>query len=164
MKFRLKLYQLSYPAKIQNCAIYHCGYYCELQTKQAKANKYIIHIEIMKYAIYAKSAQLNSVFCTQILNSFVISQLLDLSKGRQLLYGIMVEFDQCTVCLLQIQHCIYISGYPKGQLISNGLFGTLNSSKNEQKNRTNYYDTSGGIVFVRFLEELKTPKIHFELN
>ena len=28
-----------------------------------KVNEYIIHIEIMKFAIYAKSAQLNSVFC-----------------------------------------------------------------------------------------------------
>ena len=27
-----------------------------------------------------------------------------------------------------------------------------------------YYDTSGRIVFVRFLEELKTPKRHFEIN
>ena len=53
--------------------------------------------------------------------------------------------------LLQIQ---------QGQLISNGLLGTLNSSKNELKNRPNYYDTSGRIVFVRFLEELKTPKRH----
>ena len=27
-----------------------------------------------------------------------------------------------------------------------------------------YYDTSGRLVFVRFLEELKTPKIPFEIN
>ena len=26
-----------------------------------------------------------------------------------------------------------------------------------------YYETSGQIVFVRFLEELKTPKRHFEI-
>ena len=58
----------------------------------------------MKYAIYAKSAQLNSIFCL-ILNSFVISQLLDLSEGRQLLYGIMVKFDQCEqASLKQLPH------------------------------------------------------------
>ena len=28
----------------------------------------------------------------------------------------------------------------------------------------NYYDTSGQIVFIRFLEEFKTPKRHFEIN
>ena len=30
--------------------------------------------------------------------------------------------------------------------------------KNERKIRPNYYGTSSRIVFVRFLEELKTPK------
>ena len=34
---------------------------CKLNRQ--KVNEYIIHIEIMKFAIYAKSAQLNSVFC-----------------------------------------------------------------------------------------------------
>ena len=37
----------------------------------------------------------------------------------------------------------------KGHLISKGLFGTLNSSKNK-KIRLNYYDTLGRLVFVRF--------------
>jgi hypothetical protein len=63
IKFRLVLYQLSYAAKLQKSAIFHYSYQCELQTKYTKGNRYIIHIEIMKYAIYAKSAQLNSVFC-----------------------------------------------------------------------------------------------------
>ena len=57
------LYQLSYPAKLHNSAIFQCSYSCELQTKYTKGNKCKIYIEIMKYAIYAKSAQLNSVFC-----------------------------------------------------------------------------------------------------
>ena len=57
------LYQLSYPAKLHNSAIFQCSYSCELQTKYTKGNKCKIYIEIMKYAIYAESAQLNSVFC-----------------------------------------------------------------------------------------------------
>ena len=36
--------------------------------------------------------------------------------------------------------------------------------KNEQKIQPNYYGTSSRIVFVRFLEELKIPKRHFEIN
>ena len=36
--------------------------------------------------------------------------------------------------------------------------------KTNKKNRLNYYGTSSRIVFVRFLEELKTPKRHFEIN
>jgi len=36
--------------------------------------------------------------------------------------------------------------------------------KNEQKNSLNHYDTSGEIVFIHFLEELETPKRHFEIN
>ena len=37
---------------------------------------------------------------------------------------------------------------------------------NSSKKRTNdyYYDTSGRLVFVRFLEKLKIPKRHFEIN
>ena len=34
-------------------------------------------------------------FFAQILNSFIISHLLELSKGRQLFTGIKVAFDQC---------------------------------------------------------------------
>jgi hypothetical protein len=36
--------------------------------------------------------------------------------------------------------------------------------KMNEKIRPNYYGTSSEIVFVRFLEELKTPKRHFEIN
>ena len=50
----------------------------------------------------------------------------------------------------------------KGQLNSKGLFGILNSSKKRTKKIN--YDTSGRIVFVRFLEEFKTPKRHVEIN
>ena len=36
--------------------------------------------------------------------------------------------------------------------------------KMNKKNRPTYCSTSSRIVFVRFLEELKTPKRHFEIN
>ena len=36
--------------------------------------------------------------------------------------------------------------------------------KKREKNQQNYYDTSGRIVFIRFLKELKTQKRHFEIN
>ena len=36
--------------------------------------------------------------------------------------------------------------------------------KKYQKIRPNNYDASGRIFFVRFLEELKTPKRRFEIN
>ena len=55
--------------------------------------------------------------------------------------------------------------FNKGQLISRGLIGILNSSKKQTKKfDLQYYDTSGRLVFVRFLEELKTPKSPFESN
>ena len=47
----------------------------------------------------------------------------------------------------------------KGQLISKGLFGILDSSK-----KATYYDTSGRLVFVRFLEESRIPKSPFDIN
>ena len=48
----------------------------------------------------------------------------------------------------------------KGQLISKGLFGILNIffQKMNVKFRLNYYDTSGQLVFVRFLEEFENTK------
>ena len=53
----------------------------------------------------------------------------------------------------------------KGQLISKGLVGILNSSKKRTKKfDIQYYDTSGRLVFVRFLEELKTQKSLFEIK
>ena len=36
--------------------------------------------------------------------------------------------------------------------------------KNERKNRPHYYGTSSRTVFICFLEELKSPKRHFEIN
>ena len=46
----------------------------------------------------------------------------------------------------------------KGQLISKGLFGISILPKNERKIRLNYYDTSGRLSFVRFLEEFEDTK------
>ena len=52
--------------------------------------------------------------------------------------------------------------FAKGQLISKGLFGTLNSPKKQtKKNQLYYYDTSGRLVFVRFLGEIEDTKKTF---
>ena len=50
----------------------------------------------------------------------------------------------------------------KGQLISKGLFGILNSSKKRTKkfDLIMYY-TSGRLVFIRFLEEFEDTKKTF---
>ena len=54
---------------------------------------------------------------------------------------------------------------PKGHLISKGLFGILNSSKKRTKKiRPNYYDTSGQLVSVRFLEEFKDIKSYLKVS
>ena len=51
--------------------------------------------------------------------------------------------------------------YPvKGYLISKGLFGILNSSKKRTK-KINYYDTSGRLVFDRFLEKFEDTEKTF---
>ena len=56
-------------------------------------------------------------------------------------------------------------GAVKGQLILNCPFGVFNYFKKLMKKfNILYYDTSSRIVFVPFLEELKTPKGHFEIN
>ena len=53
----------------------------------------------------------------------------------------------------------------KCQFITKGLVGILNSSKKKRMKKINdYNDTSGRLVFVRFLEELKTPKSPFEIK
>ena len=50
----------------------------------------------------------------------------------------------------------------KGQIISKVLFGIINSpKKTNKKNRLNYYDTSGRLVFVPFLEEFEDTKKTF---
>ena len=43
------------------------------------------------------------------------------------------------------------------------VFSILPKKTNE-KIRLNNYDSSSRIVYVHFLEEFKTPKIHFEIN
>jgi hypothetical protein len=53
----------------------------------------------------------------------------------------------------------------KGQLISKRFVGVLNSPKKRTKKiNLHYYDTSGQLVFVRFLGELKTLKSPFKIN
>ena len=53
----------------------------------------------------------------------------------------------------------------KGHLFSKGLVGILNSSKKRVKKFDDHYHvTSGQLVFVRFLEKVKTPKRPFEIN
>ena len=53
----------------------------------------------------------------------------------------------------------------KGQFISKCSFGVFNSSKNKQKQfGLRDHSTVSWIFFVRFLEELKTPNGHFEIN
>ena len=54
--------------------------------------------------------------------------------------------------------------FDKGQVITKYLFGTFNSPQKRTKNLIYYYGTSSRIVFVRFLGEVKTPKINFETN
>ena len=57
----------------------------------------MIYLEIMKYAFMQN--QLNYIlFFAYILNYFIISHLLKLSKGCKLLSGIMDQFDQCVFC------------------------------------------------------------------
>ena len=56
-------------------------------------------------------------------------------------------------------------GWTKGQLISKCLFDVFNSSKkNELENHNFCPSLLGQKFFVRFLEELKKPKRHFEIN
>ena len=49
----------------------------------------------------------------------------------------------------------------KGHLISKRLFSILNSPKNKQKSQLYYYDTSGRLVFVRFLREIEDTNKSF---
>ena len=60
---------------------------------------------------------------------------------------------------IQASDTLSVQNLDKGQLISKCLFGVFNSSKKmNEKIRLNYYDTSGRIVFVRFLEEIEDTK------
>ena len=63
------------------------------------------------------------------------------------------------------QLAFFVVLFAKGQLVSKGLVGILNSSKKRTKKfDLQCYDISGRLVFVRFLEELKTPKSPFILT
>ena len=45
------------------------------------------------------------------------------------------------------------------------VFGVINFlQKTNERIRLYYYDTSGRLVFVHFLEEIDDPKNHFEIN
>ena len=68
--------------------------------------------------------------------------------------------------LLDVSLSLRKSYCSKGQLISKGLVGIVNSSKTNKNNQFNlqYYDTSGRLVFVRFFEELETQKSPFAIN
>ena len=59
--------------------------------------------------------------------------------------------------------CIVEYEQSKGQLISKGPFGILNSSKKRTKkiNPTTYYDTSGLIVFAPFFGRIEDTKKTF---
>jgi hypothetical protein len=86
-----------------------------------------------------------------------------------------------------IKEVTNLVGFDKGFFIPRGLFTTLKnqirkegdqrsvnfkmsfwylqfSQKTNEKIQLYYYGTSSRIVFDRFLGELKTPKIHFEIN
>ena len=67
--------------------------------------------------------------------------------------------------MLQMIYIYYYNEIAKGQLIPKGLVGIQNSSKKRTKKfDLQYYDTSVGLVFVRFLEKLKTPKSPFDIK
>ena len=53
---------------------------------------------------------------------------------------------------------------PNGVADTFGLWYPQFFQKMNEKIQLNYYDISGRIVFVRFLEELKTPKRHFKIK
>ena len=57
-------------------------------------------------------------------------------------------------------HTTYV--HDKGQLISKWIFGVIDFlQKTNEWIRLYYYDTSGRLVFVRFLEEINDPKKPF---
>ena len=64
--------------------------------------------------------------------------------------------------LNQLWNTFVLYNLTKGQIISKELFGILNSPKNQTKTIRLYYnDTSGRLVFVRFLEEIEGIKKPF---
>jgi hypothetical protein len=58
-----------------------------------------------------------------------------------------------------------LAHHAKGQLISKCIFGVFNSSKKNELENFNFCPSlMGQKFFVRFLEEMKTPKRLFEIN
>ena len=78
------------------------------------------------------------------------------------------------LCILLFQVCFSVNSMQtqegqkneeiKGQLFSKGLVGILNSSKKRAKKCDHYHVTLGQLVFVCFLEKLKTPKSPLKLT
>ena len=93
---------------------------------------------------------------------FIKRTLMDYS----FLVPFLFKFIRPSFCLSN--SIIKLSSVLKVSWFRNVFCGILNSSKNERKKSTlllyTNYDTSCRIVFVCFLEELKTPKTHFEIN
>ena len=58
--------------------------------------------------------------------------------------------------------CLWPALGGKGQLIAKWFFGVIDFlQKTNEQIRLYYYDTSGRLVFVRFLEEIDDPKKPF---
>ena len=75
------------------------------------------------------------------------------------------ENDKITRVLTRVSKSYKAQFVAKGQLTSKCLFCYLQLfQKTNEKIRPNYNGTSYWIVFVGFLEELKTPKRNFEIN
>ena len=91
-------------------------------------------------------------------------------KGGNLPNQILTEPSKCSPKFADLHTALKLSKQAvklilNGQLISKRLFGIFHSSKNwTKKFLPNYYGTSSRIVFVHFLEELKTQKRHSKIN
>ena len=81
-----------------------------------------------------------------------------------LFYKLYQIWTLCMGCI-EIWNTLYRDLPVKGQLISKWFFGVIDFlQKTNERIRLYYYDTSGRLVFVRFLEEIDDPKNHFEIN
>ena len=65
---------------------------------------------------------------------------------------------------LAIKEYIYFSWPSKGQLISKGLFGILNSPKKRMKEINFTTIPQVALFSFVFWEKLKTPERHFKIN
>ena len=86
--------------------------------------------------------------------------------ASKLLKTIFKVYWTCTMYIAQGSRHASELVTTKGQLILKCLFGIFNSPKKRKKKFDFlwYLSTTGPIVFVCFLGELKTPKGHFEIN